>query len=460
VTQRTQHLLQRASRRHLALQDPERFYEFYLSTPDKPKIPQFARAWLDFFLQPGLDHLVLMAPVGHTKTSTLALLLPCWWLTRDRRERILIGSRSSDRAQGEVRAVRRALEDPRLVADFGAFYSPELKWTDAQFEVLGRDSTLRTPSVLAAGRASNIEGERFTREVFDDIGDQDSELSEVERTRTWDWLLETAYGRLEPGARAYYIGTRWHMEDTYGKLMQRAGHRSVVFKAYLEDGSPLWPEVYTPTVLAARRTSMGERAFAQKFLNDPAAIEGEMFRRKWFERNYYDPAQLKLEELDIVAGVDPAIGEGVGSDYFAATVLGFDKPRQFCYHLETRADIWDLPRQFEELRLLNAKWRPRHIAIEDVQFQWQAYRPLAAELPIVPLRPTPGRDKYQRIGSVAPWVENGTVKWHPVHSGDLIYELLQLPKAAHDDRADSFEIAWRSDRQGASHHMGEVMGWL
>lgn len=414
-----------------------------------------------------------MGPVGHGKSTAIALVYPMWRIARDKHTRVLIVSKSEMLSRGRVARMRWHLQFNKLLTqDYGRFYSPHLAWSDKEAFVDHGDESELSASIKSAGIRGTIEGWRGHLIICDDVVDLATTLSKAQTSYTKDWIDNALIPRLEPGGHVLWIGARWAKEDLYNWLIKRLhdlgyGSNVIIDPAERRDGTTLWPSKYPMPVLRLRKKAMGSRAYAGRYLLDPTSIEGQMFKRVWFERNYYQDLP-PLNELTIVGGVDPSVGEGVdpdAGDLFAITMVGFHKATGLIYVLDHFGESgYDHEQQFAKIRAFNAKWKPLKICIEDHGFQWRVFKSLArgdparnmGPVPVVPLRADKVVDKISRIQQLAPPTENDTLKWHPHRCDELIYELLQMPNADFDDRGDSCEIAVRGLGRGRVISMGEV----
>src|SRR5262249_53470898 len=82
-----------------------------------------------------------------------------------------------------------------------------------------------------------------------------------------------------------------------------------------------------------------------------------------------DDGALNVANLDLTfyIGIDPTTG--VGTDRFAAIVLGVTKDRLRVYMMDVIAARIPFPEQVDMIQDLHLKWRPDYIAIESNNFQ-------------------------------------------------------------------------------------------
>jgi predicted phage terminase large subunit-like protein len=300
---------------------------------------------------------------------------------------------------------------------------------------------------------------------------------------------------------------------------------TLVLPAINEQGEPLWPGKWPLAALHRRRGEIGDRAFAQEYLQRPVSAEAQRFRPSDFQS--YDPAELQHRggrlhidghQLQVVIGVDPAIGAREENDFFSAAVVGFteegaespgprakgvsyevlssgdsslgprplapgpalidgedgggpppplitSKPQMRAYVLEVVRVKDRFARQLEILRELNRRWKPQVVGIESTAYQ-RVLAQVSCDhgLPVQELNAH--APKEHRIEALS-----GTAAqhcWHlPLERGwteALRSEALGYPSARHDDQLDALARAqevglelldnWRRRSQRGAHADG------
>lgn len=187
------------------------------------------------------EYAVVNAPPGSGKSTLFTHDLSVWLICRDRRIRILIGSRTTGQATKYTRRIRRTLqqlgllapreEDVRtglavhpeavLVEDFGRFQPlgrGDDVWQMGGFTVEQPGGLLvaeKEPTVTAFGFDSDYLGMRVDLAVWDDLVDFDNvrNLDVIENLQeTWDSVAEN---RIDPGGLNVLQGQRLRHNDLY-----------------------------------------------------------------------------------------------------------------------------------------------------------------------------------------------------------------------------------------------------
>jgi predicted phage terminase large subunit-like protein len=218
-------------------------------------------------------------------------------------------------------------------------------------------------------------------------------------------------------------------------------------------GWPLWPGRWSLAALAQRRSEIGERAFAQEFLNQPVSERLQVFKPDCFRSfdfaavEYRDGGwHLGGQPLEVVLGVDPAIGKTERHDYFAVCAVGLlrgtdGQPPQV-YLLEMLRRREGFSQQLELLGVKARQWLPRIIGIEATAYQLAlAQEAWRRGLPVKALADT--RRKAARIDSLNYHAAAGRL-YLPA-GGEWVAEFREeaaaYPAGAHDDQLDALARA-------------------
>lgn len=190
-------------------------------------------------------------------------------------------------AQQTSRVVRK------LVREAGVPLDPEAQAVHDWRTILGGGLKATTTGGEVTGRGCNS-----GIIVCDDIvkGREQAE-SKLHRDRAWDWFRDDIMSRLEPGASLIVNMTRWHEDDTIGRIQLDSLGRQWIHlelpavigtdgKAADEradaEARALWPAVYDMDRLAAIRLR-GEHGWWSLFQQSPFPRGGGMFKREWFQ---------------------------------------------------------------------------------------------------------------------------------------------------------------------------------
>ena len=190
-----------------------------------------------------------------------------------------------------------------------------------------------------------------------------------------------------------------------------------------------------PAEIDAAKRMLPSIAFRQEYLAEFVDAEGARLRREWI-RTGTPPA-----ELEVYLGVDLAISTKEGADWTAVVAMGRDGAGTIWVldAARIRAPFDGVLRFVQDMA---AKWRPKVIGIEQVQYQAAVVQELlrTTRLPVRGIRPD--RDKVTRFLPLEARYEQGLV----VHATSLpawfADELLSFPIGSHDDAVDAASYAW------------------
>lgn len=163
-----------------------------------------------------------------------------------------------------------------------------------------------------------ITGEGFDLLVIDDaVKDRATAESAIDREKVWAWYLDTAFTRLEPGGSEVAIGTRWHVDDFGGRLVQSGNREIISLPAIDEVGRALCPERYGVEQLKKIRETIGEYGWQSLYMGNPFAKGGALFK----DVNYYSEVPA-LKDMSVCIGCDFGYSTKTRADASVAVVLG------------------------------------------------------------------------------------------------------------------------------------------
>lgn len=222
-----------------ALEDFGYFRHRYFGRITMPWQEQAAYEILRYLATPEKEYIVSNAPPGGGKSTLYTHDIPAWLICRDRRIRILLGSRTDRSAIGYVRRLRRTLERVRpvrashddiikglardaattLIHDFGRFKPLNVElWRAEEFMVASPDDDVgedKESTVAAYGADTQFLGGRFDYVVWDDLIDKKTIRSNEAMDAlvgVYESEMET---RVEPGGCLVLNGQRMKADDLY-----------------------------------------------------------------------------------------------------------------------------------------------------------------------------------------------------------------------------------------------------
>lgn len=393
--------------------------------------------------------LLVQMPPRHGKSETVSVWSPVWFLNAWPAKRVMLASYEADFAAGWGRRARNLIDEHQ----------------DELLVRLSQDSTAanrwNTPEgggMTTAGAGGALTGRGADLLIIDDAHKNAEEaFSQAHRDRVWEWWTTTALTRLEPGAAAIVVGTRWHEDDLIGRILAQGGEPWTVLRlpalADEEDpigrapGAPLWPERYDAVALERIRQGVGERTWEALYQQRPFGDGGSFFKRSWFDARYEiiapnmyrlpDGMTIHRDSLGRYSTIDLAVSTKTSADWTVIAVFGrLPDGRRLLLDIDRARR--EGPDQVPAIQRVVEKWKLGLVWIERTAFQLAIVQ--AARRAGVPVRElTPDKDKVARAIPLTVALEGGQLLLprHAPWMESLLAELLAFPASAHDDQVDA-----------------------
>lgn len=436
--------------------------------PDAPEPPTRDRA--------------AILPPGFGKTTKIA----DWVLsliTTNRDIRILWASKSAPRSTMTGRKIRDQLtQNEKIIGDFGHFEGP--KWTQAEWQVSGRDPRIEAPTLRAIGTTTDALGPRCDLAIFDDILDEENTRTPHRRQSLHDWLVKVALSRIDPhrgkpwpyGA-AIYLGNPWHRKDEFNMMIDQGLVQPLIWKAYADEARSVssLPEMYSIEALEVINFR-DPVAFEQLYMMNLRGREGTVFDWDWQRHWTRDPLDLQGDDVDPGLKLLPPLremrleqgwdlsGGGPTGDFTASAVLGDHIATGDLYVLwgwKKRVEVHD---QLTKMRSSVRMIKPDRVKIEK-NFN-PAVSAFAATIPelrdiLYPVTTPSKFSKTERVRlalqahaargqlffPLTKWMWPGDKAFTPRHAEQEFYD---FPDAGSDDFVDAVEIARRDPWTGGA----------
>ena len=387
-----------------------------------------------------IKRLIIACPPRHGKTLVTTQMFPAWYLGRHPDRFVISASYGQELSDDFGRRVRNMMVDSLHRAVFPGCVLVENSSSMRRFDIAAGGS------YVAVGRGGSITGRGANLFLIDDpLKDREEANSETIRRLLHDWFANVAYTRLEPNGAIVLIATRWHEDDLCGWLMREhpeEGWHILKMPAIAEEdegwrkeGEALWPTRFPLETLRVIKSAIGSSAWASLYQQRPAAAEGQIFRREWWQHFTVQPTLGRT-----IQSWDCAFKAGRENDYSVCTTWIATERGYFLLSLwRGRVEFPELKRQ---LMSQAEAWSPSAILVEDSASGQSLIQELqTTNQPII--RVKPDSDKISRAQAVTPLIESGRV-FLPESAGwleDFEDELAAFPSAAHDDAVDSLTQA-------------------
>ena len=326
-------------------------------------------------------------------------------------------------------------------------------WSVEEGIVVKRRSIRKEPTVGAWGLVDALPtGVHLDVRVYDDVVTEKSVTNPKQiRKTTEQWALSTNLGT--QGGRERYVGTRYHLYDTYAEITKR-GIPARVYPCTSSGDETFENSVLKePEYLRKKRRDQGIYMFSCQMLLNPLADSVQGFKEEWW-RTWEGGHTTNMNKVIIV---DPSSGKRrddktADNDYTSIWVLGLGGDNNW-YLIDGLRDRIGLTTRANTLMALHRKYRPIKVGYEE--YGMQADREhveyvQAQENYRFQITPLAGRmSKPDRIKRLVPIFENRRIYMLPNlikqdwegKSVDIMKSLYEeeysvFPVLAHDDMLD------------------------
>lgn len=400
-------------------------------------------------------------PPGFAKSTTINHGL-AWILGLDPANLNATASYGSDLANSNSRAVRRlALEAGALKEE------PVITYLDPKIQTVSEWRTVEDGGLIATGVGGAITGRRVTGLfIIDDaIKGREAAESLLMRDKTWDWFRNDVYSRLTQGSSCIVCSTRWHEDDTHGRIM--SGDLGEVWEeinlpAISDDtwitlpdgtasmkGEALWPDEYPVEKLVKIRKTVGEYAWSSLYMGSP---------RPKGDRVFLEPSLFWREDF-IWSGhrgcnaLDPAATESTRADYSALGTFAMkgygEKAEMWVINIERhQIQIPKLCRHVAAYQKKNEWGKKLLIVVESIggfKAVPQMLKDIDEKIRLHEIHPS--SDKYIRAQPVAAAWNDGRVHVARCEWSEMFMkELMSFTGVGdkHDDMVDILAHAWNA----------------
>lgn len=391
---------------------------------------------------------LVMLPRGSFKSSIVTKCLPLWLLWHNQNLRIMIDSEVLGNAKKYLFAIKDLIDNNQMLrlicTDEQGNYLLEgnLKiaggWTDEQIIMKHRTKMgLKEPSIYCAGVDNAQTGMHPDVILMDDLVSERNVGTSGQIEKVKDHY-RFSLSLLEPGGLQVVIGTRYHMADLYGDLLEIDTFETMIRPAITDEGDLYFPARLTREFLDSMRKEQGSYIFNCQYLLNPIDDSNAVFKKEHIQ--YYDKLPPIVERHILI---DLAISQKETADYTVIMCVGVTADKKI-YVIEYTRDRLTPDETINEIFNMYDKHKQhgniKSVSIETVAFQKamvyfirNEMRRRGVYLPLKELRAD--KDKHRRIGALQPLFENGDVYMKITHK-ELENELLEFPYSKHDDLGD------------------------
>ncbi len=296
-------------------------------------------------------------------------------------------------------------------------------WTNQGF-ILKGNSNPKEGTVEAWGLVeSQPTSKHYDVRVYDDVVTQEAiGTPEQIKKATAAWELSLNLGSTQGVAR--YIGTKYHVHDTYKEIENRGGVKVRKYAA-THDGKLDGQSVFLPPeVLQEKIRQMGTTTAACQLMQDPKAAEELGFKKEDL-RYYEERPDPSIGEWNTYILIDPANTTGKKSDWTAIGVVCQGADLNY-YVLELIRDKLSLSERAKTIMGLHRRYRPNAVGYEaygmqaDIEHLKSVMEREHYRFDITPLGGNK-ISKMQRIEQLGPLFEDHRI-WLPRQQFRTLYD--------------------------------------
>lgn len=321
---------------------------------------------------------------------------------------------------------------------------------------------LREPTCSIASPDATVAGMHYDVMKLDDLVNETNSRTAESLKQVVQWY-KLSNPLLEPYGYRDVIGTRYDFSDLYGEILgddyvdedciARPNKRYLVTKrsCFNADGSPIFPERFTPERLEQERQEMGTFNFSAQYLNKPVPSDSQHFPWPLIERSFIERKELPRQRVYFTT-FDLAISQSSDADRTAIVTCSIGIPNAD-FNRSPHIYVEDMVvGHLKPLEVVNKlfdiykRFKPVQVRTEEVGFLRLLEPIIRAEsavrrchLPMIWIPRDNREAKVARIAGLQPWFERGElhIVKDVMHREDLVLELVRFPKYRRDDIVDA-----------------------
>lgn len=393
---------------------------------------------------------LMQLPRNSFKSSVTQAFI-CWLLWHNPNLRIMLDSETLGNAKLYLAGVKDLIDNNALMRlicvneknEYVLEPNKKLGGGFVEDQVILKHRTvvgLKEPSIFCSGVDNARTGMHPDVIIMDDLVSErnvttDAQLQKVEEHYKYSLsLLEIGGGLL------FVIGTRYHMNDLYGRLIESKNMDTLVRPALSDENELYFPARLTHAFLREMRREQGSYIYSCQYQLNPINPEDSIFKRQHLQ--YIEDLEKPPVITERYITVDPAISQKETADYSVILVTGVDANKNRYYESMDRGHYTPYELIDKIFAIAAVTPRLRVVGIETVAFQKMLIYTMKDEMRrrgvFIPLKELKAdKDKIRRARMIQPAWENNAVYISMMHCRQLVTELLEFPMSAHDDCVDT-----------------------
>ena len=415
-----------------------------------------------------INKLNIIAPRGHAKSSLVACVFPLWHiLTEAGSKFVVLSSKTEGHAVRLLQTIKNALEYSMELRGIYGYWGQHSARNWSRTEIVLKDDTM----IMCRGTGQQVVGlkhgnQRPTVVVLDDPEDMNNTKTSEAMEFNLRWLLQSLVPALDAQkGRLAVIGTPQHQRCMVETLMATDGWDASRYKALQDDGTALWPEMWSEEKLLAEKKSLDSigrvSSFYREYQCEIIGDEDQMFKEayiqhykgelKWVDDEpHMEFESGRYEPVNIFMGVDPASSVKKYADYSTIVSVAVDSKnnKYVLPYFRKRSTPMALADSIIEYF---KKYKPAKTRIESVGYQEMLREYLRAKaeeeglfIPGLEIKESPRTSKSLRLETMQPWFAQKKI-YLLDNMSELEDELLMFPRGKHDDLLDGLYYATKNN---------------
>jgi len=286
--------------------DPAKFFVYLCRNADDPARPEkghyailnlewFHCLYFDVWTDPHFRNSLIQAPPGHGKTTALNAYV-CWQIGDRPTIRILWLSDQKDKANKEIRKIKRLMKSKRYRAIFPDIrimtVADDQSDSTQRFTVVGASTDSREPTLEGYSILSSFNGAGYDMVIGDDFCSPDVRhfpKLRADISEKWASVVEERL-RNPATSQIKIIHTPWHKEDTCGLIIRDVENgrlrnwRVEVEPFKIRDDKegraiPIWPGKFDADYLEQRKIRLGPVRYACNYKLSADVREEQLIKK-------------------------------------------------------------------------------------------------------------------------------------------------------------------------------------
>lgn len=354
--------------------------------------------------------LSVIAPRGAAKSTLSSLALPLYAAMEGKENYIVISSDSGDQARLFLGAIRDEIETNELLQqDYPSVCRKGPIWRDDRLKLANG------VQIDAVGTGTKMRGRRNRQSrpsliLVDDPQNTGHIISELQRSRSWDWLTKDVCNAGSPDTNIVVLGTALHREGIVNRLEKTPGWEHHHWKAieqwpermdlwndwedilldwgsddreenarrfydqHKEDmqagGSVFWPDRFPLYDLMLKRSAIGRLSFDMEMQGIPRSAdqcewpdEAFLYPHFWFDDwGPVDHYEIRTMFLDPSLGRDSKTGD-------PSAIVAYGRDKRGLELAEADIKRRNAKQMIDDLVAFAARFKPDIVGIESNAFQ-------------------------------------------------------------------------------------------